>query len=290
MGAFDELSVLVVSWNQAERLGRCLEAVRRFLPGAQVVVVDNGSVPRLQVQADVVVRLEQNVGYAEGNNQGWAQCTGRYVLLLNNDAYLPSSEPLLTLLNFLEAHPEVSAAQAKMVLPDGRLDACGEMLNWNGLLRHRGYREVDCGQMATAVPVFAGKGACLLLRKAAVAKAGGLFRKAFFCYYEDIDLCHRLWLSGGEVWFVPTEAVLHEEKATSRLHPSRQVWRQYLTNMLTSALDLWDAHLWLTRGVPFLICLLGGSLLHGVLPRLHRHHVPFGRVRTSRDVLNRLIG
>ncbi len=267
---------------------RCLAAVKQYLPGAQVVVVDNGSEPALEVQVDVLVRVEENLGYSEGNNRGWIHCRGKKVLLLNNDAYLSSAEPIVTLTDFLDAHPEVAAAQAKLVLSDGCLDACGESLNWNGLLYHHYYRKEDRGQVSHAYPVLAGKGACLLLRKDAVANAGGLFRKAFFCYYEDIDLCHRLWLAGYEVWFVPTEPVLHEEKATSRQHPSRQIWRQYLTNMLTSALDLWGTRLWLTRGLPFLVCLFGGALLHGVLPRIHRHHVPFQRHRSERDFLKRI--
>ncbi len=282
------VSVLVVSWNEAERLGRCLRAVRAFAPGAQVVVVDNGSSPALVPEADVVVRSEENLGYAGGANLGLGRCTGRYVLLLNNDAFLPSAEPVATLVAFLEAHPEVAAAQGRLQLPDGSPDACGEFLNRLGLLHHCGYRKPGWRVPSEPYPVFAGKGACLLVRRSALDTVGGLFRPGYFCYYEDIDLCHRLWLTGHEVWFVPTEAILHEEKASSRLLPQRVVWRRYLTNMLTSALELWGWRLWLTRGVPFLSALVVGGLLKGTLPRVRRAPMAFRRVRSESEMLRHI--
>ncbi len=280
-----KVSVLVVSWNEATRLERCLSAVRRFLPDAQVVVVDNGSEPPLAVDADEVVRSEVNLGYAGGNNLGLEACRGEYVLLLNNDAYLSSAEPVERLVTFMEAHPQVGAAQARLVLPDGSSDACGELLNGIGLLHHCGYKKVGWEVPQCPYPVFAGKGACLLVRRSAIERAGGLFKGSYFCYYEDIDFCHRLWLAGYEVWFVPTEPVLHEEKATSRMLPRRKVWRQYLTNMLSSAVELWGWRFWLTRGVPFLCAILAGGTLKGVVPRVRCERLPFQRVRSEKEIL-----
>lgn len=284
------LSVLIVSWNQAERLTACLKAVRRFLPKAQVVVVDNGSSPPLpHAEAVEYVRSERNLGYAGGNDLGFARCTGDFVLLLNNDALLPSAQPVTALLDFLRAHPRVAAAQAKLILPDGTLDACGEFLTPAGMLYHHGYRLPDGPHAASPHPVFAAKGACLLLRRAAVASVGGvLFRPEFFCYYEDIDLCHRLWLAGHEVWFVPTQPVFHDEGSSARLHPSRDIWRRYLSNMLTSACDLWGGRAWLTMGPAFLLFILAGAALKRVRPRPTRSRLPFPRLRPERDLLRRV--
>lgn len=287
---FRQISVLIVSWGRPELLGRCVAAARRALPGAQLVVVDNGSEPPLAVPDGVdLVRSPRNLGYAGGNNLGLARCKGDFVLLLNNDATLPSAAPVATLLAFLRAHPRVAAAQAKLILPDGTLDACGEGLTPLGLLYHHGYRRPDGPHAARPYPVFAVKAACALLRRAAIAEAGGLFRPRFFCYYEDIDLCHRLWLAGRECWFVPTEPVRHDEGATARTLPPRAVWRRYLSNMLASACDLWGPRLWLRAGLPFLAAILAGGLLRGVLPRPFRDPMPFARRRPERDLLARVL-
>lgn len=285
------LSVLIVSWNQGERLATCLGAVRRFLPEAQTVVVDNGSFPSLpRVEGvSVWVRSECNLGYAGGSNLGFSRCEGEFVLLLNNDAVLPSARPVEALLRFMRVHPRVAAAQAKLVLPDGTLDACGEFLTPAGVLYHHGYRLPDGPHAARPFPVFAGKGACLLLRRLAVGGVGNvLFRQGFFCYYEDIDFCHRLWLAGYEVWFVPDEPVFHDEGTSARLHASRDVWRHYLSNMLASALDLWGIRAWLTMGPGFLFFLLAGAACKGVWFRPSMSRIAFRRVRSERDLLRRV--
>ena len=175
------LSVLMVAWGRQDLLDASLGAVRRFLPGAQAVVVDNGSEPPLRLPAGVeAVRAPRNLGFAGGNNLGLARCTGDYVLLLNTDAVLPSAEPAETLLAFLEAHPGVAVAQAKLRLPDGTLDACGEGLTPLGLLYHHGYRRPDGPHAARPRPVFAAKAACALVRRAAIADAGGAVPSPLF--------------------------------------------------------------------------------------------------------------
>lgn len=279
---FTDLSVLLVAWNQPDLTARSLDAVRRHLPGAEIILVDNASQPPL---AAATVRSETNLGYAGGNNLGLTRCTRPFLLLLNTDAFLPSAQPVATLMRFLNDRPAVAAAQATLQLADGTLDACGETFTPFGTLYHRFYREAPSSAAGGAVPVLAGKGACLLLRRTALADAGGLFRPDFFCYYEDIDLCHRLWLAGHEVWFVPTEPVLHYEKSSSRQLPSRQVWRRYLSNMLSSACTLWGPYLWLRLGPGFLAALLCASLLKGVCPRISRHQLPVIRRRSDRELL-----
>lgn len=283
---FPDLSVLIVAWNQPGLTARCLDAVRRFLPGAEVVLVDNGSEPPLET---ATLRSETNLGYAGGSNFGLTRCTKPFLLLLNTDAFLPSAQPVVTLRRFLDTHPAVAAAQATLQLADGTLDACGESFTPLGTLFHRFYREAPSPAAGCAAPVLAGKGACLLLRRAAIADAGGLFRPDFFCYYEEIDLCHRLWLAGHEVWFVPTEPVLHLEKRSSQALPSRRVWRQYLSNMLSSACTLWGPYLWFRLGAGFLTALLCASILKGVRPRVSRYPLPVIRRRSDRELLRRTL-
>lgn len=283
-----ELSVLIVSWNRHGALAECLRAVRTLLPEAQVVVVDNGSDPPLpHYPGTLTLRSETNLGFAGGNNLGWPRCTGRCVLLLNNDVLLRDRATVDALMAWMDAHPRCAAAQAKLVLPDGTLDACGERLTGCGMLCHRGYRRPDSPAMRVPARVYAGKGACLLLRREAAERAGQpLFRPEYFCYYEDVDLCHRLWLAGWEVWFVPGVPALHDEGSSARLLPPRDLWRQYLSNMLTTALDLWGPRFWLTRGPGFCLMLLLGACLKGVLPRVRGvPRMRFERRRSERDLL-----
>ncbi|MGH7278091.1 MAG: glycosyltransferase family 2 protein, partial [Candidatus Rokuibacteriota bacterium] len=58
-------------------------------------------------------------------------------------------------------------------------------------------------------------GACLLLRREAL-EAAGLLDERYFMYFEDTDLCRRLWRAGWEVAFWPAVEVLHEGGASGR--------------------------------------------------------------------------
>ncbi|HIV09266.1 MAG TPA: glycosyltransferase, partial [Candidatus Spyradenecus faecavium] len=63
------LTVIIVAWNHPELLARCLDAVLRHLPEAQVIVVDNASQPPLHVPPGVtLLRAPRNLGFAGGNN------------------------------------------------------------------------------------------------------------------------------------------------------------------------------------------------------------------------------
>ena len=85
-------SAIIVTYNSAETIGACLEALAR--EDCEIVVVDNAS------QDDTVQRVEEfvawhelrllandsNLGFAAAVNQGAREATGDVLLLLNPDA------------------------------------------------------------------------------------------------------------------------------------------------------------------------------------------------------------
>lgn len=286
------VSILIVSWNGADLLSKCVQSFTQAtadLP--QIVVVDNGSTPPLAPLPNTTwVRSETNLGFAGGNNLGLPHCTGEYLLLLNNDTQLTDLRTIETLVTFLDEHPRVAIAQAKLIRPDGHLDTCGEFLTPLGVLYHHGYGLPDGPHAQTAFPVYAAKAACCLIRTSALADVGGiLFQDAYFCYGEDLELCHRLWLANWEIWFVPTPPVLHLECATSSKLASRFVWSHYLSNLLTTACHYWSPTLWFRLGGGLLLLLIAGGLLKGVWPRRRAGLPPFRRRRDDRDLLKHVL-
>ena len=92
----EDLAVVVVTWNAAGHVERCLESVR----GYEAVVVDNGSTdgtPALVRERFPEVRLieQENRGMGGGNNAGMQAAGGRYWLLLNSDAWVKGGLPAL---------------------------------------------------------------------------------------------------------------------------------------------------------------------------------------------------
>ena len=93
------VSVIVLNYNGARWLERCLESLRAqtIFDQIEVIVADNVSSDgseRLGKQIveswprGVFVQHSQNLGYCEGNNRAAEAAHGQYLLFLNNDTWL----------------------------------------------------------------------------------------------------------------------------------------------------------------------------------------------------------
>jgi GT2 family glycosyltransferase len=140
------------------------------------------------------------------------------------------------LVRTLVARPAWGACQAKLLLLSDptRLDTAGSFLTATGFLVHRGGFEREDRFGETDV-IFGAKGAALLLRQRALADVGA-FDPDFFAYFEETDLCWRLWLAGWEVGFAADARVLHALGTTAGTLPSAFVQFHSFKNRICSLL------------------------------------------------------
>ena len=217
-----DASVVVVTYNSAAWIERCLESVR----GLETIVVDNGStdgtVALVRERFPAVRLLEQeNAGMGGGNNAGMRIASGRYFLLLNSDAWVVG-DAVAQLVAFADEHPEAAVVGPRLLNPDGSLQGSARAfptlwrlateylflrklaprsrtLNrfYEGGFDHDVVREVDW--------LF---GACLLVRRDAADEVG-LFDEDFFMFSEETDWCYRFRQAGWKVYFFPGAEVVH---------------------------------------------------------------------------------
>jgi GT2 family glycosyltransferase len=57
---------------------------------------------------------------------------------------------------------------------------------------------------------------CLLLRRAALVRVG-LFDPRFPIFFNDVDLCWRLWRAGWRIDYLPSAAIRHFGGGSTRL-------------------------------------------------------------------------
>ncbi len=123
-----DVSVIVVNYNTAHLLHRMWDALQgsRGDLRLQIIVVDNASrddsVAMLQSdfgEAQLIVN-KTNVGFGRANNQGLALATGRYVLLLNTDAFV-APDTLGKTVAYMDAHAECGVLGVRLVGSDGEL-------------------------------------------------------------------------------------------------------------------------------------------------------------------------
>jgi hypothetical protein len=227
MGSGSGVSVVVVTWNAADHVEHCLESVR----GYDTVVVDNGSTDgtvglvRGRFPEARVIEQE-NKGMGGGNNAGIRASDGKYVLLLNSDAWVESNavegDAVEKLAAFADEHPRAAVVGPRLRNPDGSLQRSvrGEPTLWRLATEYLFLRKL--APTTQAFNAFYGGGfdydapaeveslygAALLVRREAIDDVG-LFDEAFFLFSEETDWLYRFRRAGWEVWFTPTAEVTH---------------------------------------------------------------------------------
>ena len=230
----NDLLVVIVNWNTAQLLERCLTSLAAAFDGLSVrtVVVDNASTDR---SAEMVARKfpwvelihnQENVGYARANNQALLPNAddASYTLFLNPDTEVPVGT-LRAMIDFMESHPEAGIAGCRVVRPDGQLDwACKRGYLKPSALFYRALRldrmfpnsrrfatysltYLDDNHIHEVTTVA---GAFMMIRRECLA-ATGLLDESYFMYSEDTDLCYRAKALGWKVFYAPVSTILHHK-------------------------------------------------------------------------------
>jgi GT2 family glycosyltransferase len=245
-------------------------------------VVDNASTDgsaamvRERFPQVILIANSENVGFARANNQAMAQGEGEYVLLLNPDTAVHPGA-LATLVAFMEATPQAGACGPRLLNEDGSLQPSAHpmltpgrelwrLLFLDRLWPYATYRQ-EAWDTTTPRPVEALKGACLLLRRAALP-AGPLLDDRYFMYTEEVDLCYRLAQAGWGIWYLPQAVVTHFGEGSSRqVHEAMylQLYRSkvHFFRKFGGRSRAWQGKLvFLLAWLPRALLFTGGALVH----------------------------
>jgi GT2 family glycosyltransferase len=216
-----KVSVVVVVYESGPTLADCLAALRaQTFTDYEVILVDNASSDRTAqgaAKADPALRLvenAENLGFAAAVNQGARLARGRWLVLLNPDAFA-EPEWLERLMAATEANPAVHAFASRQLMADDptRLDGLGDVMALAGYPFRGGYTHKNPGQMEPGW-VFSACGGAMLIDRELFLGLGG-FDERLFCYCEDVDLGYRLRLVGEPTLLVPDAVVRHVGSASS---------------------------------------------------------------------------
>jgi GT2 family glycosyltransferase len=216
------VSIVVVNWNGADVLPRCLETLTaQVYENYEIIVVDNGSNDHSVDDLDSlwpdikVIRLEKNKGFAVANNIGARLARGTWLALVNNDAF-PEPDWLAVLIEAARKHPDFSFFGSRLVqFDDSRLlDGTGDVFHVSGLAWRRHYNHHVKSVDHKVEEVFGPCAAAALYSREAFWQVGGL-EEDFFSYHEDVDLAFRLRLSGHRCLYIPNAVVRHVGSASS---------------------------------------------------------------------------
>ena len=279
-----DLAIVIVNYNTAPLLRRCLTSIRRQEGDYRIetCVVDNASrddsvaMVRTEFPEVHLIANAENAGFSRANNLGLRHFgfgqtpppagLPRYALLLNPDTELPPTA-LATMLAFMDATPDAGAAGPRLLLPDGSLDlACRRSFPSPEVSF---YRMVGLSRLFPTHPRFGRYnltylnpdelaevdsvvGAFMLVRAEAIQQAG-LMDETYFMYGEDLDWAYSIKQHGWKIYYNPAATVLHVKRASSRRSAKAQVefYRamQIFYRKHYAATTPWWLHLLVTSGI-----------------------------------------
>jgi len=171
-----------------------------------------------------VIKSEQNLGFAGGNNLGIKAAHGKYIYLINNDTLFKDFN-IQALINKMESSPKIGIVCPKILFAWGTNSI--QFAGYTNLSRifvrnHAiGFGEKDHGQYNTAHPTPYAHGAAMLIRHDAIDKVG-LMPECYFLYYEELDWSMMFRRAGYQIWYEPKSTIYHKEsQATGQDSPLR---------------------------------------------------------------------
>lgn len=247
------VSIIWINYNSAHIIDKVLKSLESTLsldyPRYEVIAIDNGSTDgslekikellnKKQNKAPArILQLDRNYGFTGAANRGFAarKPEAKYVVLLNNDA-VPFPESLSELVEIMEAHPELGAAQGIIVEPDtGLIDTAGGYIT-EYLTGHLYRHGEPPSAMKKPIYISYADGAYSIWRVSAILeanKANKMFYDELFAYCDDNVLGAKLWTRGYPSASFPIVTARHKRSSTFKKFSTKMF---YLKTQCTSFL------------------------------------------------------
>lgn len=233
MGA-SEVTLSVVSHGQNNLVNHLIADIRTHCnPLPRLVVTQNVADPIplgvSRTAAEILVNSHPK-GFGANHNAAFTRCRTPYFCIANPDIRL-TSDPFGALANALRtsgaavAGPLVRGPMGNVEDSARRFPTMASLVG--KLLQGSAGPEYRFDQGLVSVDWIAGM--FMLFDTAAYRELGG-FDERYFLYYEDVDICRRLKLSGRTVAYAPHAEVVHAAQRASR----RNLWylRRHLVSLL----------------------------------------------------------
>lgn len=204
-----DVTIVLVTFNSAHCLPALGQALRAF---PHVTVVDNASddgtaeaVARHLPEARFIGN-PRNLGFGAANNRALERVVTPYALLLNPDCELDEASAL-ALMTAARDHPDAALVVPHLLRRDGQPEINYRWASTEWTSRGPGAEGPCCVGFAC--------GAAMLLDMS-IMRGIGFFDESFFLYYEDDDLCVRIFQSRHAILLVPEVRLVHHSRGSVR--------------------------------------------------------------------------
>ena len=205
--ALQDVTVIIVTFNSAH----CLPTLGHALFDCpNILFADNGSQDET-LQAITkhlpharVLALGRNLGFGAANNRALTAAATPFALLLNPDCEISGSE-ICQLMDVARAYPDAAVVAPQLIQASGKPE-----VNYRWPLTHWSPK----GPPAEGLCCVGFVCGAAMLFNVRVTAATGYFDERFFLYYEDDDLCLRLFKAKLPILLAPHIRVTHRSRGS----------------------------------------------------------------------------
>lgn len=227
-----DVSVIIVNYNTLKMTSLCVDSVFRMTKGItfELILVDNASTDGSKEHFCMDKRIiyhysDVNLGFGNANNKGLDIAKGRNIIFLNPDTIL-NNNAIKILSDYLDSRENVGACGGNLyddsMHPIISFERCFPSILSEANRCLKGYlfkvifgRNYKFNHTDRVIKVAYIVGADLMIKKSILDKIGG-FDKRFFMYYEEVELCRRIYDHGYEIVNVPSARITHLEGQSSK--------------------------------------------------------------------------
>lgn len=223
-----KVSIVIPSKDNPEILRRCLASIRNktVYSNYEIIVVDNGSSEENKARYSAMCNAfncryiynKMEFNFSKMCNDGVAQSTGDYIVLLNDDIEVIDGQWMDRMLGQAEL-PHVGAVGAKLYYPDSTIMQHAGVINLppgpahaltgldDNIVYYMGINRYDCNFIAVTA-------ACLMVSKEKYLEVEGLY-EGLKVAYNDVDFCFKL-LEAGYYNVMRNDVKLYHHESYSR--------------------------------------------------------------------------
>lgn len=232
-----DISIIFVNYKTKNLTINAINSVIEKTEGIdyEIFVVDNasndGSIEAIEKEFPNIniIKSEINGGFGYANNLAIKQAQGKYILCLNTDTLLVNNAVKI-MFDFMEKeeNSNVSACGGYLIDAENKPCTCGgnfpslTEIFWKFGIRNiftNFYKNYSLTLNSNDIPFVENidyiTGANIFIRKSVLDKVG-LFDENIFMYFEETDLCKRIFDNGNLIRFVENAQIIHLEGQSTK--------------------------------------------------------------------------
>lgn len=239
------ISIIIPNKDEKETLKKCINSIleKSSYRNFEIIIVENNSKTKeiFEYYKEIdgrngihVVYWDSSFNYSAINNFGIRHAKGEYLLCLNNDMEVISSDWMEELLGHCQ-RPGTGIVGARLYYPDDTIQHAGIIVGlggvagnvFTGLKRgHTGYMHRESLQQ----DLSAVTAACILVRREAYEAAGG-FEEKLAVAFNDVDFCLKVRDRGYLVVYDPYVELYHYESKSRGAEDTREKAERFQTEI-----------------------------------------------------------